>query len=332
MAKFSKPIKTTLPTTTLAISGLGARAEDVEKARASGMQLNPFVKRLNLLIYGPPGTAKTVNAHHLPGTRTLDLDDGMLSVEWAIKEGLIKKDPSEIVYKTILQPHNDPKSTFVLDEAADTVDQWLAEEDIPPEEWDRPYPQKWDTLIIDSGSALTDASIIKALKENDRLQISKSLKRWQGDLTPMMIQDWGSASSLFQKFINNCRTIGKNLVLICHEYEATDESGNTIAYEPLLIGQLRQKIPKDFDEVWYAHTSGSRQNPKFQFQTTPDPKHHLRSRVGCLDAVEDANFSLIRSKIAKFYGVDEEKIWKAEHGTEGAERAAAEASSFAGKI
>lgn len=311
---FKAPTKTKVPTTTLAESGLG-----------SGGTANP--RRLNLLLYGPPGTAKTVNAHGLPNTRTLDFDNGMQSVEWAIRKGILKKDLSEIVFKTILPDPTNPKSTAVLDEASDTIDEWLAEEDLDPSEWDRPYPQHWDTLIIDSGSALTDATVIKALKENDRLGLSKSFERFTSkglSVTPMMIQDWGSASSLFQKFINNARSIGKNVVLICHEYAETDENGNVTSYDPLLIGQLRAKIPKDFDEVWYAHTKGNRNDPQFLFQTTPDPKHHLRSRLGCLDPVEEANFPEIKKKIARFYDVPEEKLWVAYHGAEGVEKATAE--------
>lgn len=318
-------IKTKTPTTTLAISGLGPRSEDIEKALASGMFVpgTNLKKRLNLLLYGPPGTAKTVTAHGLPNTRTLDLDNGMQSVDWAIRKGILKKDPSEIVFKTILPDPKKAKSTHVIDEAAEAVDEWILEEDIDPSEWDRPYPQFWDTLIIDSGSALTDSAIILALKENDRLGLSKSYTRMLDKLsiTPMMIQDWGSAASLFQKFINNVRAIGKNVVLICHEYVDTDDSGSVISIDPLLIGQLRGKIPKDFDEVWYAHVTGTRNDPKYKLQTTPDPLHRLRSRLGCLDPVESGDFNAIKKKVSKFYSVPEEELWVAYHGTEGAERA-----------
>lgn len=316
----------TIPTTTLAISGLGAEDQPDIPRR---------VKRLNLLLYGPPGSAKTVTAHTLPNTRTLDLDDGMQSVEWALRKGIIKKDPSEIVYKTILPDPRDRKSTRVIDECTDTVDEWLADEDIPPEEWDKPYPQFWDTLIVDGGSGMMDASMIKALHENHRLELSKSLDRMTGRIgvIPMMIQDWGSAASLFQSALNQWRSVGKNLVLICHEYieyETTvgkngqkQQTGTIEAITPLAIGQLRHKLPKDFDEVWYAHVTGTRQDPKYRLQTTPDPMRQLRSRVGCLDPIEDANFSTIKAKIAKFYGVSESRLWVAAHGSE--EIAAAQA-------
>lgn len=319
-------------TTTLAVSGLGATDEDIEIARAAGMYVPTNVKRLHLLLYGPPGTGKTLNAHMLPNTRTLDLDGGMQSVEWGIRKGIIKKHPSEIVYKTILQPPRNQRSTFVVDECADTVDAWLADEDIPPEEWNQPYPQFWDTLIIDGGTGLTDTVTIKALAENSRLGISKSWEKLKDDLsvTPMMIQDWGSASSLFQKFINNCRVIGKNVVLVCHEYVDTDDSGIVNSYDPLVIGQLRQKLPKDFDEVWYAHVKGKADKPEFLFQINPDSKHRLRSRTGCLDPVEPADFNAIRRKIAKFYNTPEDRIWKAYHGTAGADLAASEMAQEAG--
>jgi hypothetical protein len=208
----------------------------------------------------------------------------------------------------------------VVDECADTFDEWLADENIPPEEWNRPYPQFWDTLIIDSASALNDSVIIKALSENSRLKLSKSWELMQDRLgvTPMRQQDWGSAGSLFVKFLNFVRSVGKNVVLICHEYVDRDDSetgtGNIIAIEPLLIGQLRQKVPGSFDEVWYAHVTGNRQEPKFKLQTTPDPLRRLRSRLGCLDPVEDANFNAIKKKIAKFYNVPEERLWVAAHG------------------
>jgi hypothetical protein len=301
-------------TTTLSLSGLRSSVVGGEVFEGAPRH----IKRLNLLLYGPPGTGKTVNAHKMPNTRTLDLDNGMQSVEWAIMKGIIKKDPSEIVYKTILQEPNNFKSANVIDECCDTVDEWIADEDISPDEWDRPYPQFWDTLVIDGGTGLTDSAIILALHENARLELSKSLGKMKSGLgiTPIGIQDWGSASSLFQKFINQCRARGKNVVLICHEYQATDDDGNTIAIEPGLIGQLRQKIAKDFDEVWYAHVTGSRNEPQYKFQTTPDPMRRLRSRLGCLDPVESADFDAIKKKIAKFYKVDEKLLWIAAHGSE----------------
>ena len=299
----SQPVDIGEFTTTLAQSGLSSAK--------SG-------RRLQLLLYGPPGTWKTVNAHHMPRTRTIDLDNGLQSVEWAILAGHLDKTLEEIVYRTILPPHDlNDKNNNVLQTAQDTLDFWLGEEEIPPEEWDKPYDQYWDTLIVDSLSALTEASIIHGLRENNRLGLSKSWGNMtKGGLRPMKVQDWGSSATLFMKFINHCRNSGKNVVLIAHEYVDTDSEGTPLWIQPKVIGQLRQDLPKDFDEVWYARIKGTKNDPKGIFQTKPDPIRRLRSRVGCLDADEVADFSAMKQKIADFYKVPVDSLWRAAHSSE----------------
>ena len=150
----------------------------------------------------------------------------------------------------------------------------------------------------------------------------------KGGVRPMKMQDWGAAAILFMKFINWTRGLGKNVVLIAHEYHNTDDQGSLISIDPKVIGQLRQDLPKDFDEVWYARIKGTKDKSKGVFQTKPDPRRHLRSRLGCLDADEDANFAEIKKKVAKFYSVPVDSLWTAAHGAE--ERAAAEAEALKG--
>lgn len=308
-----------LPTTTLAQSGLSAMGQGLENL--SPEERKKRIKRLFLLLYGPPKIGKSITAHALPNTRTLDFDNGMQSIEWAVKSGKLNRRLEDIVYKTILPDPNPKKGQNVLDEASMTIDEWIADEDIPSEEWDKPYPQFWDTLIIDSASPLTDSTIIKGLQENARLSLSKSWERYTGQVIPMTSQDWGSAASLFMKFINVCRGLGKNVVVICHEYTNTDDEGKIISIEPLVIGQLRQKLPGMFDEVWYAMVKGTRQDPKYLFQTVPDPLRRLGSRLGCLEYEEKADFEAIKDKVAKFYGVPKDMLWTAAHGSEGMKQA-----------
>lgn len=319
-------------TTTLRHSGLG-----------SGKQ----IKRLKMLLYGPFGTRKTVSAHFLPNTRTLDLDDGMQSVEWAVRSGVLTRPNwgkdwtmeqklQDIVFETILPPPSlDESKNKVFDLAVDKIDEWCADEDIDPAEWEEKcraktksedypdgfvYNQFWDTLIIDSGTSLTSAVIPVALKEMDRLELSKS---WQNrkvrGLTPVMIQDRGALNILFKKFMTVALGTGKNVVLLCHEYVNTDKKGNIIGYEPALSGQLRGDVPKDFDEVWYCKVSGTAKDPKGVFQLSPDPLRKCRSRLGCLDKViEGSDFGAIREKVAKFYGVSTDRLWVSPKGTEAA--------------
>jgi len=301
------------------------------KTLASRGETDPW--RLHVLIYGPPKCGKTVLAHHLPRTRTLDFDDGMLSVEWAIRSGLLKRELNSVVYETIRPPADVKKGEPVLDTAAKIVDQWIAEEDIPTDEWDRPYPQLWDTIIVDSSTFLTEATIVKGLQENKKFGLSHTWNNYKGGPTdglPMKIQDWGVASTLFWKFIEMLLYLGKNVVVIAHEYHATNNEGALLSIEPDVIGRLRQKLPGAFDEVWHCITAGTRTNPKWYIQTAPDPLKKLGSRLGCLDPVEKEGFKGIMEKVSKFYKVPKDKLWAAYHGTEGVERAQSESEAVEG--
>lgn len=292
----------------------------------SGLSSGRMAKRLHLMIYGPFGTWKTVIAHGLPNTRTLDFDDGMQSVEWAILAEKLDRTLEDIVYETIIPPPTlDESKNEIFDNAADKIDEWVADEDVAPSEWAEycaekndglVFPQMWDTLIIDSGTSLTNGVIIKALKETHRLEISKSWsKRAKRGLTPVMIQDRGAVNTLFSKFMTMCFGTGKNVVLICHEYQNVDKKGNLRGIEPFLSGQLRQSVPKDFDEVYYARVKGTVKDNRGVLQTTADPMRRCRSRLGCLEPEEPGDFQVIKNKVAEFYGVDVDKLWLASHGT-----------------
>lgn len=293
----------------------------------SGLSSGRLGKRLHLMIYGPFGTRKTPIAHGLPNTRTLDFDDGMQSVEWAILAGKLNRTLESIVYETITPPPTlDESKNKIFDLANDKIDEWIADEDVNPEEWPEycaekndglVFDQFWDTLIIDSGTSLTVGVIVKALQETDRLKLSQSWsKRKTKGLTPVMIQDRGAVNILFNKFMTVCFGTGKNIVLICHEYQNVDKKGALQGIEPLLSGQLRQTVPKDFDEVWYSRIKGTVKDNRGVLQTTADPMRRCRSRLGCLDPEEAGDFGKIKTKVARFYGIHTDDLWIASHGTE----------------
>lgn len=288
----------------------------------SGLSSGNKIKRLQVLLWGSPGSWKTVMAHGMPNTRTIDFDDGMQSVEWAILAGHIKKSLDEIVYETMLPSGPKKELLLLLDKATDRIDDWIKEESIPSDDWEEYcrethntlYPQFWDTLIIDSASGLGEASIVKGLDENRRLELSKSWAGWLDSgwrIRPMRVQDWGAGAYLQYKFIEQCRSYGKNVVIIAHEYKDTDELGTTIAYEPLLIGQNRQQVPKAFDEVWYAHITGTRKKPEGHIQTTHGSKRRCGTRLGCIDPIDTLDYYELRKKVAAFYKIPAEDLWTA---------------------
>jgi hypothetical protein len=258
---------------------------------------------LHVLVYGKPGSGKTIFAHTFPRTRTLDFDKGMRSVLWAIRNGIITgKTPDEVIFATIVESQREKrgaiKRSSALDQACDQLDAWLAEDAAGNE---------WDTLVGDSGTALSDYTINKGLDENARLNLSKSkADSGTSGMRVMRMQDWGSGSSLFQSFIDWCRSINKNFVLVCHEYESTNDNGTVVGIEPLLIGQLRQRIVKDFDEVYYSDVRrkgvGAQATMEYVLQTQKDNLKVCKSRLGCLDPVIPANYEHIRQAVEQYYG------------------------------
>jgi len=46
------------------------------------------------------------------------------------------------------------------------------------------------------------------------------------------IQDYGAERSLVEQFVDMVMSTTKNVVLICHEYEQTDDGGNVLGFSP----------------------------------------------------------------------------------------------------
>lgn len=272
------------------------------------------LRRFQGLFYGPPGSWKTVTAHGFPRTRTLDFDDGMDSVMWAIQEGIIQKRPEDIVFETISEQergrYGSIRKADALDWACDVVDEWIAGRVKRNGEWVE-ADDGWDTLIIDSGTGLSDAVTNKSLETNAALKLSNSLANSQSsDVRITRVQDWGVAAVYFQQFIDWVRTLDKNVILIAHEYAETDEQGSVISYQPLLIGQLRQKIGKDFGEVYHFSVEGTRQKPEGKIQTTPGGRYTLcKSRLGCLPPTLPSSYDEIVATVAEYYNVPKETLW-----------------------
>lgn len=250
---------------------------------------------IHALVYGAPGSGKTVFAHTFPRTRTLDLDGGMGSVAWAIREGIIDKKLEDIVYETIKETDLKKgvvQSASALDWATDTLDKWLEERD------------EWDTLIVDSATALNELVINKGLEANAKLGLSKSKAQAKTmGIRVMKMQDWGAGMNLFSQFIEWIRSDlqDKNIVVVCHEYQNTDDAGNLIRVEPALIGQLRQRVAKDFGEVYHAEVTGSKDKPKFQLLTTQASRYVSKSRLGCLPTYMPAHYDAIRAAVDEYW-------------------------------
>ncbi len=71
-----------------------------------------------------------------------------------------------------------------------------------------------------------------------------------------------------------------NVIVISHIDVVRDEkTGNILDISPLLTGQLREKIPGAFQEVYYCTTKRANQKTEWVLQTVPIGFTKARSRL-----------------------------------------------------
>jgi hypothetical protein len=77
--------------------------------------------------------------------------------------------------------------------------------------------------------------------------------------------------------------------------------GGCHVYLPYLIGQLRVRISKDFDDVWYTQLFNGKE-PKVQMHGTPDKV--TKTRWGQIPDIEkDFDFRQMMARVKKFHGL-----------------------------
>lgn len=271
------------------------------------------IGRTEVMIYSAPGKGKTVMAATFPPPFRWLAADGATSLKslaWAFKAGktsitdpktdLVAYSPTEDLSKGAY-----PSKPIAFDRTCDMIGHWFS-----PGEVD-----KWKTLVIDPLTEISEWCMYKGLSLNTQLpDPKKPLSGSHGinEKAKARIvtgqQDFKSAMALLEGFISDvrvdCSKHNKNLVVLCHEWTETNEDGQVIRYEPLLIGQLRQRMPKSFDDVWYIEMFTGANGPDPKVQVHADPRHICKSRWGtALSSSEDPDFRKMIAKVKAFHGL-----------------------------
>jgi hypothetical protein len=268
------------------------------------------IGRTEVLIYGPPGSCKTMLWSTFPPPfRVIDADYGLKTLRWAFKAG---KSALHCMGEHCIQayrpvePDAYPINPQAFDKMCDMIAYWFSPEQV----------DKWQTLVIDSATEVNMWAIYKALHLNGLLPdvkhaLSKSDSVNEQAKTLLLTgqQDYKSAQGLFMGALTDirvdCAKFNKNLVLVCHEWVESEEDreGRMIVsrYEPWLIGQLRTRVAKDFDDIW-ATALFNGKDPKVQMHA--DPKHVTKTRWGQVPDIEkDFDFREMLKKVKLFHGV-----------------------------
>lgn len=220
------------------------------------------IGRTEVLIYAPPGGGKTVFASTFPPPFRWIAADGqssLKSIRWAVKEGKSSiTDPKQLV---AYAPTEVPKGHYIdtataFNKMQDMIWYWFKPDQV----------DQWETLVLDSFTEINVWALDLGLGLNQQyptpakpLSTSDTINRKAMTRLVTGQQDYKSAMGLVEGFLRNvrveCARHNKTLVILCHEHKEfrEDANGNEVVSQvtPLLIGMLRTKIVKDFDDVWY---------------------------------------------------------------------------------
>lgn len=211
---------------------------------------------VQILVYGKSKTGKTWGALTFPRPVFFDFDGGVSTgrnpefvKKYGLRDVFYETFTEQKVSRGVVMQHN------AFDDACRYFDEWMK----PAGKWtDRRTGQVYevgknmfDTFVVDSATILSEISQNKAVIITGQMKLSHSHE--QGvklGLVVPKIQDYGAERSLVEQFVDMVAGSGKNLVIICHEKEVTDDSGNVTSIVPLLTGKSAERIPLKFDEVY----------------------------------------------------------------------------------
>lgn len=274
------------------------------------------IGRTEVMIYSAPGGGKTVLAGTFPPPIRWLAADGMSSLKslrWAHKIG--KTSLPDLTRNSLVAyaPTETVKGRYIAAATAfnkmqDMISFWFS-----PAEVD-----KWQTLVLDSFTEINIWALDLGLGLNNQYPtpnkpLSTSDKVNRQAMVRLLTgqQDYKSAMGLIEGFLRNvrveCARHKKNLVVLCHEWKDTydKDDGTTVvqAILPLLIGQLRTSIVKDFDDVWYLEKLHSSTGPEITAKLQGTVIAIGKSRWGTIiPNMKDPDYRRMIEEVKKFHG------------------------------
>lgn len=247
--------------------------------------------RVQVLVYGPFKSGKTVGAATFPRPVFLDFDQGITSVAapWFEK----KFGKRWIEYETFIEKEKDSRGVVTKPHAYDDACRYF-DKLMKPDKRDT-----FETFVIDSGTTLYDVAEnkgvyllggqMKGVKSDTLAEAQK-----HGLLVPKL-QDFGAGRSLTEQFIRMVKDSGKHVVLICHEQAEMNDDGAVTAITPMFTGKSKQEIPLMFDEVYRLILKRKGPDMVRQLMINPDGISRVGSRMGVADGTEWTYDALIKS-------------------------------------
>ena len=207
------------------------------------------MKYFSCLLIGPPGSGKTTaSATAPPPVLYLDMDNKLHKME-NLKDRLDKgevmqwviDDPlSEVSLARLAGFETRPGSKVAIPrpkgylKLAEMIQQ-LVDNDCVIEHQGKKV--RVNTVVLDSYTSM-----------NEHL---KRLLMAANSTTTMTQPLYGVALINYETINNTLLRLKSNIIFICHERVDKDEISGRISYLPLIDGQMKNKIGKDFEEVYF---------------------------------------------------------------------------------
>ena len=148
---------------------------------------------------------------------------------------------------------------------------WINFEKIVKDVRKRVAAGEFKTVIIDSTTAMTDAAMGRAL------QIDPKRSAEGGPIWNVHFQ---IVRNLMEPKLREILSWPCNVVYTGHWNVKTDpKNGDIVSVDPLLTGQLSQKLPGYFDEVYTAFTKLKQGKEQYIIRTTTRGHYKARSRI-----------------------------------------------------
>lgn len=131
--------------------------------------------------------------------------------------------------------------------------------------------KKYVTVVVDSTSKMTDLAMARALVLDPKRSPTGG---------PIWNVHFMMVRNLMEGKLRQIIGLPCNVIVISHIDVVRDEkTGNILDISPLLTGQLREKIPGAFQEVYYCTTKRVGQKTEWLLQTIPIGYTKARSRL-----------------------------------------------------
>ncbi len=150
-----------------------------------------------------------------------------------------------------------------------------------------------DRLVV--SGCMVDGRKIATVVLDSYTSMNEHLKRLlmaANGTSTMTLPLYGTALINFETLNNTLIRLPANVIFICHEQVDKDELTGKITYNPLIDGSMKNKIGKDFEEVYYLEKTVSGDKVKYEALTVGNSMKSCRtSRV--LPAKVEPDFAKI---------------------------------------